>query len=405
MKKFIFIILSILLFSGFIFAATPNNNLWQDKIFEVTIKLPNPYYGVIVSDYSNIANPNSVYESSIRALAVSSSKIANNAVTYSKLADNAVTNSKLADASVDTRKIQIDGVLTENIKDYSVTAFKIANSAVINSKIADGAVTKEKIAVKSVDHARLEVHPLDKCPANGATIIYRNNRLEWSNSMDCSSTMGISGYIESRRSTINFASPFNQCIQSVTHTVTGTSCSGSPCLEEWSIFRSGGSDSNAQTVNNISGNRTFTFNAASNNLYKLSYDVKYKLSQSATGLSAEKIRLGFNQVPTTGCQPQVGANMTETLEECSYILRVTGNNCIGSCNYTINLNGTTIDQGSFSGNGNIIETIVSVAMLNTGQNTWIVTIRYPQNSPFGELTGTSSKTFTVSSPPSPNCAT
>lgn len=403
MKKFIFIIFSILLFSGFIFAGVPNNNLMQDKIFDVTIKMPNPYYGAIVSDFTNVTNPGSVYESSIR----------NNAVTNPKIANNAVSNSKISDGAIDTRKIQVDGVLTENIRDYSITAFKLANFAVTNSKIADGAVTKEKIAVKSVDHARLEVYPLDKCPANQATIIYRNNRLEWSSSVDCSATMAINGDLLPSRSEIKFESPFNQCTQSVTHTVSQTSCSGSSCLEEWSIYRSGGHDVNVQTVNNISGNRTFTFNAASNNLYQSSYDVKYKLSQPATGLSAEKIRLagynGFGQVSTSGCQPQVGTNMTATLENyCYYNLRVTNNNCIGSCNYTLSVNGSDLAFGSFNGNNNVIEYMVPISSLNvgqgsSGQNNWSVTITYPQNSVFGSLTSTRSHSFLIPEQ-NPNCA-
>jgi hypothetical protein len=74
-SKFIFLIFSLVLLSGFIFSATPADPPVINSVFSVDIVLPNPYYGLIVADASNLANTDSV----------SSNSIQNNAVVLSKI--------------------------------------------------------------------------------------------------------------------------------------------------------------------------------------------------------------------------------------------------------------------------------------------------------------------------------
>jgi hypothetical protein len=398
-SKFIFLIFSLVLLSGFIFSATPADPPVSNTVFSVDIVLPNPYYGLIVADASNLANPDSVSSNSIQNNAVVLSKIgasnpgankflkinstgnslewatveggsgSGDGVVYTATNPISISNNviSLNDSGITTLKLANSAVTSDKLSENSVTTTKLNNSAVTNTKIADGAVNKDKIAVKSVDHARLEIYPLDKCPANNATIIYRNNRLEWSSSIECGSDMFITGDISSTRTQTYYPAPFNQCVKDVTHTVSGTSCTGASCLEEWSLFRSGGSNAVNNTVNNINGTRSVTFNASENNLYASSYDIRYNLSQPSTGKSATRIRNssynGFNAISNeeNTCAPVVPSSLNVLRfpsDGCINYFEVKALvSCVGSCNYVMYVDNLPHSEGSFTGTQTITENV------------------------------------------------
>ena len=418
--KFILLIFTIIIFSGFIFAADVGGNIpASNVVFDVDIVIPNPYFGMIVADASNFANPNSVNEDSIQNNAVTLSKIyatlpgagkflkvnsagnglvwstidgngsgggngesytasspifiSNNVIglsdlgiTSSKLADNSVNTSKIANFSINGMKIASEAVDEDQIRNEAVTSQKLDTYAVTSNKINTAAVTKEKIAVKSVDYARLEVYPLDKCPAENASIIYRNGRLEWSNYISCGSSVSV-GAVNSSVTKNYFAAPFNSCVKSVTHTVSPVTCTGENCIEEWSLFRSGGSDSVTNNLSNVTNtSRTVTFNASDNDLYNTSYDLQYKLSQPATGLTQTVSKNGFSAISgeETACQPKantISSSPNTDYAGCVTSFDVSANlSCVGNCSYIFSINNEEIFStfGIFSGiNKNVTENI------------------------------------------------
>jgi hypothetical protein len=414
-SKFIFLIFSMVLLSGFIFSATPADPPVSNTVFSVDIVLPNPYYGLIVADASNLANPDSVSSNSIQNNAVVLSKIgasnpgankflkinstgnslewatveggsgsgdgvvytatnpisiSNNVIglsdlgiTSSKLADNSVNTSKIANFSINGMKIASEAVDEDQIRNEAVTSQKLDTYAVTSNKINTAAVTKEKIAVKSVDHARLEIYPIDKCPAENASIIYRNGRLEWSNYISCGSSVSV-GAINSSVTKNYFAAPFNSCVKSVTHTVSPVTCTGENCIEEWSLFRSGGSDSVTNNLSNVTNtSRTVTFNASDNDLYNTSYDLQYKLSQPATGLTQTVSRSGFSAISNeeNTCAPIVPSSLNVLRfpsDGCINYFEVKALvSCVGSCNYVMYVDNLPHSEGSFTGTQTITENV------------------------------------------------
>jgi len=391
MKKIIFIILGMFLFSGLLFAAAPSPT--SSEVFNVTMKLPNPYYGLIVADRivtTNLGAPgqflkigsngfewatvstgdggegveyiashpikiggNILYGDNEIWLAeggINAYHIGEGQVAYWNLATNSVTSSKIID----------DAITTSKIATNAVTQSKLSSNSVTTDKISSGAVTKDKIAVKSVDHTRLDVYPLGHCPLDNAQLVYKNasgnlpNRLEWTNSAVCGSNTFSVGPVSSNRTVSYYSAPFNNCPLSVVHTSLPTNCQGSECNEEWNLNRSGGSYTNAQTVNNLANStRTHSFSASDNDLYNSSYTIKYRLSQSSTGLTDDVSR-NFTALSTNGCAPIVPTlnvtSYTHPNNQCITHFTVSNtSSCVGNCSYKLYLNNIEYTTGTFSG--------------------------------------------------------
>lgn len=471
MKNFIFIILGLLLFSSALFASfSTAPDITSDQVFYVTMKLPNPYYGLIVAD--RIATTNSptlgqylrvgqngfewahvssgggeggslssddvtwplvidnlgklrITDSGITAYHIGDGQVAywnlgqNSVRGYHLASDNFAPNKFLKSSASGVSGLNWSDISGEDLLDEtitsqklavnSVTSSKIADNAINTSKILDLAVTKEKIAIKSIDHTKLDVWtPSGYCPSNNANLIYNkiNNRLEWSQTTtDCDPVSFSSGSLNTNRTYTYFSAPFNQCIQNVTHTENHVTCiGGGYCVEQWTLSRSGGSNTYTNNINSIpsNSNRTKNFVVSQENGYKSSYTLKYSLTQSETGLYGEKLN-SYDSIPTTGCQPQVGTLGEDVIyqapnDQCviGYNLKSTGNNCIGTCEYEVILNNNTISTGTLTGNNKNINVYVPYGNLNPGQNnSFIVKIKYPNNSIFPPLTQQKSRTFFV----------
>jgi hypothetical protein len=296
--------------------------------------------------------------------------------------DGGITSSKLADNSVISSKLADESVISSKLSNNSVTSQKLADSSVTNNKIGTAAVSKEKIAVKSVDYARLEVYPLDKCPANGASLIYKSasaglpDRLEWSNYVTCGASVSV-GAISSTVTPNYFFAPFNSCVKSVTHTVSPVTCTGESCVEEWSLLRSGGSDSVTNNLSNVTNtSRSVTFNASENNIYTSSYDLKYTLSQPSTGLTQTVSRNNFSSISgeEASCKPIVNSvNYSDNTNYAGCIISYDVSavaSCVGTCSYIFYIGDIPLPYtyGTFSGNNKIVSAQIPLSEIMSKPN-------------------------------------
>ncbi len=387
------IFLSIVVFAGVVFAAsTPTPPIvLDDEIFTVIIPVPNPYYGAIVADYSNHANPNSVSASAIQNNAVSNLKIQDGAITSSKISIDTINNSHLQDDSISSAKIQdysiihgklgLNSVLTENIDYEAVTQDDLAAGAVIDKKIGSFAVTNPKIADNAVSVNKLDILiALGQCPIDGANLQYDSvtNKLKWSQTAICGLTSNLSSSTISSASTLaNFASPFNSCIKDVTHTINGIVCKGTPGIDNCTIKITLGNNSysgylfeiiNKTIPANINGNPSnyeFNFNAGITNSYNYDYDLNVELTQATSGTYSTIEKNNNNVISKSGCSPVIdnfSFNETHNSDYC--VMEFFGNfeaDCIGSCYYELSLENNQVfnSSGSFNGTSNPISVSIN----------------------------------------------
>lgn len=109
-------------------------------------------------DPINIFNPQSIVESLIKDLSITTRKLADGSVTNTKYAENSISTTKIKDRSLTSIKYALGSVLTETLGSQSVTREKIYPLAVDESKLADECVTTNKIKPLNITN---------NCIANG----------------------------------------------------------------------------------------------------------------------------------------------------------------------------------------------------------------------------------------------
>jgi len=433
------IFLSLIIFTGIVFSGTPPMPPVSDQLFTVTITLPNPYHGIIVSDFANVANPNSVNNASVQNYAISNLKIANNAITTEKIEDGAVTsnkinanvinNSHLQDDSVSSAKIQnyaitqgklgLNAVDTENINYEAVATDNIKTGAVIDKKLADYAVTNPKIANNAVSVNKLDIlTPAGKCPIDGANLTYNAtlNKLEWSQTATCGVTSNLtSATIGAVNNSEYYASPFGSCIKNISHTINGIVCKGNAgvdaCILQVSLYEAGTSNLKRTTAfyipANTSGTPTsVTFTTQSQ---YFNYDLNAELTQGSSGLYSTIKRSNNSAISKSGCSPIINTlnySATTDSDYCVSEFQVNASaTCIDRCNYQISVDGTPYynTTGTIIGSGNLSIPINPHFVPAAGADvTFTVTNFYP--SGISGLVTTQSNTITYPLPsPGADC--
>lgn len=349
-NKIFMVFLTVILFSGIVFSAagTPESTTLpaSNYLFTINVNLPNPYYGYIVSDASNFANPNSVGTFAIQSSAVTNSKLANNSVTSNKIADYSILPFKIASNAVQTNNIMANAVTSVKIANQSVTENKLANNSVTADKIAFGAVNKDKIGHKAVNVVHIDT---DNFPGNGAVLTWdgNNSTLTWSESSNSIFDENSIGLGDLTLDNTVYFNGFDSCVKEVTYTQSGIECKKvggvHDCVGEFSlgdlilgynILKT--TDFFANNQNNRTDSITIDLVDDFYNLGQQA-EVKYILFQPFSDTTITKTQ--DLTIQSFNCKPQISnftSEFTDYSGDCPLKFKVKAKiKCVGVCEYTI----------------------------------------------------------------------
>lgn len=247
----IVLIMSMVFITGNLFAAQePINPPMEGSsqsyngTFDVTITVPNPYYGVVISDLSRgfVYGGNAIVlenfgtsgqflikdagnsmkwatftPGSSGATYTGSSSIDISTENVLSVANQGITDTKIALHNVKSHHIDDHEILTNHIASYQVTTIKIANSAVTTNKLADKSVTVGKLDILEVP---------GQCPTNNSVLGYDASlgKLKWTNTVACNEVFTVGNiYLNPISPPLNF--PMNQPSFNYTAS-TNIMCSG-----------------------------------------------------------------------------------------------------------------------------------------------------------------------------------
>jgi hypothetical protein len=374
-NKLFMIFLTIIFFSGIVFSAgtspEPATLPAAPAIFDVDISLPNPYYGFIVSDASNLANPDSVKSESIRSNAIENRHLKENSVSTLNITDDSITSEKIASNSVRNINIYPYSVKNLQLGPNAITASKImqdsiknshiSNNAITADKIAFGAVTRDKIAYGAVSIDKLDILNNQYAPKDGSYLIYDQDsgKLKWtevtSQFEDPSLSIG-----DISETTNNFDAPFNSCQKERIYSVI-SNVGTIPILHDatlkWVLNDIPSNismlSSEVLTANTSASNQTksITVNLSENNLYGSdSFDMIVSLYQPFSD-DIENSSETYNKASKNNCKPFVNSlnvvdeNYEDPLSMCVENYNITGHfNCLDSCSYELRV--TVVDGGT-----------------------------------------------------------